>query len=493
MRRAAPQLSLLLMCVDDLALLFKGVPPSPRRPVEALALVLMVVVIYCVIYGSIADVLYLLSFPTIAMSASFDAWWAILILPFTFGAIVLYILTRCCGRVVKKAADYVAEPSVGVSGIPPLVDLVQNRSSAAWLGRAIFLFPIVMVTSFTFGLSWLVTPQLSPDVPPSSYSLAALCPSPLTERASGLSATGLYWASILLTANSQHSWARAAVRAISGVAVPQTTSIQELYEHSTRASASISSETILNSLWSLAFEPYTDGCTSDGHILTGVSRDATASGCGGLTVGTECLSLPEMRVQMMRPVGNPYHQPVQRELCFGCQGAVTASIASWPSSCPPGYQPQLLGNVTLRQSGRRRTGLFVFNDLLLTSGSENVPICAGRHLLAFTLPHAGGIASIAYADLYVVDHAPANTTITTSNVTTWPGFVNPVQTLNNIFDPIQSVLATTQTVVQATASLVTTTTITNITSIASGALGAAQDVASQITTTTETRRHSCFA
>ena len=67
-----PNLSLLLMCVHDLALLFKGVPPSPRRPVEALALVLMVVVIYCVIYGSIADVLYLLSFPTIAMSASFD-------------------------------------------------------------------------------------------------------------------------------------------------------------------------------------------------------------------------------------------------------------------------------------------------------------------------------------------------------------------------------------------------------------------------------------
>ena len=63
-----PVFSLVMTFTHDLALCFKGIPPSHRRPVQAGALFAMMWVIDPVIRGSIVDLLYLAGLPAILFS-----------------------------------------------------------------------------------------------------------------------------------------------------------------------------------------------------------------------------------------------------------------------------------------------------------------------------------------------------------------------------------------------------------------------------------------
>ena len=117
----------------------------------------------------------------------------------------------------------------------------------SWLGRAIFLFPIVLVMTYTFGLAFLIAPYLE-----ASHGGAQLLPvasGPLSERLSGLGATGMYWLGILLTGN-QVGMGRTIVRVLTGMAVPETASMQELFEQSTLATPTFSSESLWHAAWS---------------------------------------------------------------------------------------------------------------------------------------------------------------------------------------------------------------------------------------------------
>ena len=130
-----PALSLLLLCVHDLSLLFKGVPPPSRRPLQALALVGLSVTIVMVVSGSIVDVMYILSLPSVLASGYFEAWWAVVVFPFTVAAILLWGLLSVAKLLTTKAANaltafvhFLAEPSSGGQSVPPPVDLVTVRA-----------------------------------------------------------------------------------------------------------------------------------------------------------------------------------------------------------------------------------------------------------------------------------------------------------------------------------------------------------------------------
>lgn len=239
-----PSVSLLFLLFHDLALLFRAIPVPRHRPLHALTLALTSLIIQSVATGELSEVLYFLALPSVATSGYFQAWWAVLIIPFSVGAVSLYLLIKCCrcacrwtlwgigaaidtftGTIRSSATDVAQVP-----GVPPLVDLVSNRNSWSYLGRALFIYPVAIATTFTFGLSWLLLPSQPADPSVAAYELQPLCPGPLTDRISGLGASGLYWLMVLATGNSP-GFARTVVSSICGFTVPATASLPQVQTH----------------------------------------------------------------------------------------------------------------------------------------------------------------------------------------------------------------------------------------------------------------------
>ena len=235
---------------------------------------------------------------------------------------------------------------------------------------------------------------------------------------------------------------------MTGVAVPHTTSMAELFEHSSRARPSYSTESMLNAAWSLAFEPITPTCAADGAVLLGAPRtQAGLSGCTG-TDGAfvECLHLASLRFQMLRSGAG---------LCTACTAAAHAALVSSPSACPSGYHAELVGNTTL--SSPSRTGLLAFDEVWLSSGGSDTPLCPGRYRIAVTIE---GSDAIAHADIQVVDFGPDGPdsgTVTSEETTSLPAYT----------DPTDGSLVTSTTIIRrvATSDNVVTTIITNITTV----------------------------
>jgi hypothetical protein len=407
-----PLLIVGLIVLHDLALLFKGIAPTVRQPMAALVTLFVLKLADAVLRGGIVDILYKISLPTIQMSGYFSPAYAIVIIPFIVGAVVLGLLMRCCGSGVRSVASIIARPSL-LGSLPPPVDLVTNRTSSALLGRVIFLYPIAIVTAFTIGVGWFVNPVVAST--PGPLSLMMICPSPLNQRLDGLGSAGLYWLSLIGTANMPAG--RGAVQFLTGYDVPTTTSIQELYEHAKMVPTSLNSASLLNALWGTAFEPYNDGCLSNGRVLVGAPRKLPGQrdSCQD-TNGAECVELPPIKVQTTYTSGGMCSDATS------CMVEAVATISEFPPGCPAGYEPQLLG--TSSKPNPTSTGIFHFDDLKISSGNAaNHSLCAGEYIVRFTLPISGFFGE---AQVEVVDFSNASMTTRTSHSSVaLPGYVDP--------------------------------------------------------------------
>ena len=156
--------------------------------------------------GTLPDVFFVLSLYTI-QAAGFVSL-NIALIPVALMAMlvggVLFIACGCCAcgrRTFRPMLRLMAEPVR--AHVPPVVDLLQNRVHVQSLNRAIFLYPICIVTAFVLGGSALIGPAslrapfLSKDFVPEDVRLVAHCQAPLTGRLEGLAASGLAMANSL--------------------------------------------------------------------------------------------------------------------------------------------------------------------------------------------------------------------------------------------------------------------------------------------------------
>ena len=147
-----PQISLICLAVHDLALLFKEVPVPKTRPLQAFMLSMVSVTIQLVMTGYLADILYFLGLPFVALSGYFEVYYAILVLPFTIGALVLWGCIKCCvcackitkwglGPILKRITEGFkggAQTIADVPGLPPLVDLTSVSGARGMRAQAIW-------------------------------------------------------------------------------------------------------------------------------------------------------------------------------------------------------------------------------------------------------------------------------------------------------------------------------------------------------------------
>ena len=143
-----PSVSLLFLLFHDLALLFRAIPVPRHRPLHALTLALTSLIIQSVATGELSEVLY---------------FWRCLLWQradiFRQGRSDYPLQRRCCislpahqvlplrlpvdamgiGAAIDTFTGTIRSSATDVAqvlGVPPLVDLVSNRNSWSYLGRA---------------------------------------------------------------------------------------------------------------------------------------------------------------------------------------------------------------------------------------------------------------------------------------------------------------------------------------------------------------------
>jgi hypothetical protein len=155
-----PLLALLMMLFTDIINLCRGIAPDRRRPTAAIGLALAALCVFTMFTGALPDALFGLTSSFVSGSGFFAVWLpllpVLLIGGALFGLLFWLLSSRCLrgGRSerTRRAVERIIEPE----GVSPIVDLVTARVSSQWLGRAIFLYPIAIVTAFSLGGSALV-------------------------------------------------------------------------------------------------------------------------------------------------------------------------------------------------------------------------------------------------------------------------------------------------------------------------------------------------
>ena len=421
-----PFLSLLLMCFIDCLRLASGKRSAPSRTVAAIGTAAVAVVLLNGVSGTFPDSMYLISLTFIQSIGYVNP--SVALIPFLLGGMlvgfVVFLIFGCCAcgrRIVRPVLMHMAEPTR--SNVPPLVDLVQNRVHLKGLNRAIFLYPVVIVTAFTLGGSALISPygmlrSITFSFPhPDNLSLHPHCPAPLSDRLQGLSASAV---SVTTTV---------AARLASGGGLAGL-DLASLLTAATSAQPSVLSTAVLNMGWNLFLEPITRPCGGEGAgLLLGAELPATPAPCPGDILGYECLRLPRVGYALADPDGMNYvsrADSLHLRVALVSTGRIGSS--SNDTACPGVDGASGSGGPTTRLLGVDghgttapvgANGSATFDHLVLASPS-NAPLCAGAYELLVTAQGLSNVPS-GTVQLFVAPRPSAETRVATQNQT-WDSF-----------------------------------------------------------------------
>ena len=400
--------------------------------------------------GTLPDVFFVLSLYTI-QAAGFVSL-NIALIPVALAAMLLggvvFIACGCCAcgrRTFRPMLRLMAEPVR--AHVPPVVDLLQNRVHVQSLNRAIFLYPICIVTAFVLGGSALIGPAslrapfLSKDFVPEDLHLVAHCQAPLTGRLEGLAASGLAMA---------NSLAHSAVTS-------SPVEIGALLATAAGAQPGAMSRKLLSATWDLFLMPLGETCGDGETVPMGAKMPATAAelACPSDVRGEQCLQLPPLSFSVVGPDGEP--NPAYAGRVF-----LKVDLVGSPAGCTTGSSTDIGG---LAKAATPRNGSAAFEHAYLVS-HEGAALCAGTYKLRVEIDGRPEVFKIVRL---VVAPPPAASLARSELVHMWPGYA-PTSNL--------SATASNTTIVTERGAKRVTSTITTST-VTTGA-----DGGTKITTTT---------